>query len=192
MVFKIEEHKQDNITYHQQTTKHSKINQHSDPTNVGIQNIYSSISRKNYEQKIEKINIQRAFRQAPRTNLVEVAMENSERAVEDTEMEKMLRQLVKQQSAPTVDIEEIDGNFLQYINFRLMFWEVVEKKIANPQGRLTRLIKLTTEEVKELVEPFIHDNPKYGYKSAMTLLESQYGNPFQLLACYRNEKKRMT
>ena len=120
MVFKIEEHKQDSITYHQQTTKHSKINQHSGPTNVGIQNIYSSISRKNYEQKIEKINIQRAFRQAPRTNLVEVAMENSERAVEDTEME-MLRQLVKQQSAPTVDIEEIDGNFLQYINFRLMF-----------------------------------------------------------------------
>ena len=44
MIFKIEEHKQDNITNHQQTTKHSVINQHSDPRNVGIQNIYSSIS----------------------------------------------------------------------------------------------------------------------------------------------------
>ena len=68
----------------------------------------------------------------------------------------------------------------------------MEKKIANPQGRLTQLIKLTTEEVKELVKPFIHDNPKYSYKSAMTLLESQYGNPFKLLACYRNETKRIT
>ena len=44
MIFKIEEHKQDNITNHQQTTKHSEINQHSDPRNVEIQNIYSSIS----------------------------------------------------------------------------------------------------------------------------------------------------
>ena len=68
---------------------------------------------------------------------------------------------------------------------------MVEKKIANAQGRLTRLVKLTTEEVKELVKPFIHDNPKYGYESAMKLLESQYGNPFKLLACYRNETKRM-
>ena len=33
--FKIEEHKHDNITYHQQTTKRSEINQHSDRKNVG-------------------------------------------------------------------------------------------------------------------------------------------------------------
>ena len=30
MVFKIEENKQDSTTYHQQTAKHSEINQHSD------------------------------------------------------------------------------------------------------------------------------------------------------------------
>ena len=45
-----------------------------------------------------------------------------------------------------------------------MFREVVEKKISDPQGRLTRLIKSTTGEVRELVKPFIHDNPKYGYE----------------------------
>ena len=57
-------------------------------------------------------------------------------------MGKRLCQLVKQQSAPTVDIEEFDGNPLQYSYFRSMFQEVVEKKIANSQERLTRLIKL--------------------------------------------------
>ena len=77
-------------------------------------------------------------------------------------MGKMLLQLVKQQSAPTVDIEEFDGNPLQYSYFRSMFREVAEKKIADPQGRLTRLIKLTTGEVRELVQSFIHDNLKYG------------------------------
>ena len=52
-------------------------------------------------------------------------------------MGKMLHQLVEQQSAPPVDIEEFNGNSLQYSYFRSMFREVVEKKIADPQGRLT-------------------------------------------------------
>ena len=107
-------------------------------------------------------------------------------------MGKMLYQLVKEQSAPAVDIEEFDGNPLHYNYFRSMYREVVEKKIADPQGRLTRLIKLTTGEVRELIKPFIHDSPEYGCKNAMKLLERQYGNPFKLLACYRNEIKRMT
>ena len=107
-------------------------------------------------------------------------------------MGKMLCQLVKQQSAPTVVIEEFDGNPLQYSYFRSMFREVVEKKIADPQGRLMRLIKLTRGEVRKLVKPFIHDNPKYGYENAMKVLERNYGDPFKLLACYRNEIKRMT
>ena len=54
------------------------------------------------------------------------------------------------------------------------------------------MIKLTTGEARELVKPFTYDNPKYGYENAMKLLERQYGNPFKLLAYYRNEIKRMT
>ena len=192
MTLKIEAHKQGNITYHQQTTKLNEVNQHSDPTNVRIHNVYDSIPRENYDQKFEKTNIQHAFKQTPRINPVEVAITKSERAVEDCEMGKMLYQLVKEQLAPAVDIEEFDGNPLHYNYFRSMFCEVVEKKIADPQGRLTRLIKLTTGEVRELIKPFIHDNPEYGYENAMKLLERQYGNPFKLLACYRNEIKWMT
>ena len=52
-------------------------------------------------------------------------------------MGKMLYQLVKQKSAPTIDIGEFDGNPLQYSYLSSMFREVVEKKIANPQRRLT-------------------------------------------------------
>ena len=103
MVFKIEENKQDNTTYHQQTAKHSEINQHSDQKNVQIQIVYRSIPWENYDQKL-----QHAFR-----------------------------------------------------------------------------------EVMELVKPFVHDNPKYGYKNGMKLLVRQYGNPFKLLACYRNKIKQM-
>ena len=68
----------------------------------------------------------------------------------------------------------------------------MDEKIANPQGRLTQLIKLTTGEVRVLVKPFIYDNPKYGYENDMKLLERQYGNPFKLLTCFRNEIKRVT
>ena len=67
----------------------------------------------------------------------------------------------------------------------------MEKKIADPQGTLTRLTKLTTQKVKELVKSFIHDNPNYGYENAIKLLERQYGSPVKLLACYRNEIKRV-
>ena len=52
MTFEIEEHKQDGITYHQQTTNHNETRQHSDPTNVRIQNVYNNILLENYDQKI--------------------------------------------------------------------------------------------------------------------------------------------
>ena len=97
-----------------------------------------------------------------------------ERAVEDNEMGKMLCQLVKQQSAPTVDIEEFDGNPLQYTYSRSMFQEIVEKKIPDPQKRLKQLVKLATE-VRELFKPFVHDNLKYDYKNAISYWRDSMG-----------------
>ena len=77
MTLKIEEHKQGNITYHQQTTKRNKINQHSDPTNVRI-HVYN-ITRENYDQKFDKTNIRHAFKQTPQINPVKVTITESER-----------------------------------------------------------------------------------------------------------------
>ena len=107
-------------------------------------------------------------------------------------IERMLCKLIKEQSAPDAGIEEFDGNPLNFNYFRSMFRETVEKKINDPQGRLTRLIKYTCGEARELVKNFIHDRPDVGYTNAMNLLEKQYGDPHRLLASYRREIKQMS
>ena len=88
-------------------------------------------------------------------------------------------------------MEELDSNSLKFNYFRSMFRETVEKKIDDRHGRLTRLIKYTFEEARELVKNFTHDRPDIGYANAMNLLEKQYGDPDRLLASYRREIKKM-
>ena len=61
-----------------------------------------------------------------------------------------------------------------------MFQEAVDKRIEDPQGELTCLINLTSGEAKELVKPFIHDRPRYGFANAMRIMEKQYDNPHKL------------
>ena len=73
-----------------------------------------------------------------------------------------------------------------------MFREAVEKRIKEPQGKLTLSISLTSEEAKELVKLFTHDRPEYGFANATKLLENQYDNPHKLLASYRKEIKQMS
>ena len=60
-----------------------------------------------------------------------------------------------------------------------MSLEVVVRKLANPQSRLNRLIKLRAGEVRELIMLFIHDNPKYGYENTSNLLERVVWEPIQ-------------
>ena len=90
---------------------------------------------------------------------------------------EILCRLMKQQSAPEVDIDSFDGNPLNYRYFMVIFKEVVENRIANPRGRLIRLIKYTKGEAKELVMNCIHPPPREGYKIAKMLLEKRYGDP---------------
>ena len=63
------------------------------------------------------------------------------------EVSKMC-QLLKQQGAPEVEIDVFPGDPLEYHYFMEIFKEVVEKRIEDPRGRLTRLIKYTTGEAK--------------------------------------------
>ena len=78
----------------------------------------------------------------------------------------ILYKLLQQQAAPEVDTEYFDGNPL---NFSL-FSEVVETKINNPRGRLTRLIKYTMGESKELIKDCIQLPHDCGHQTAVTLL----------------------
>ena len=50
----------------------------------------------------------------------------------------VLCQLLRQQAAPQVDIEVFDGNLLNFKYFMSLLKEVVETKINDPKGRLTR------------------------------------------------------
>ena len=78
----------------------------------------------------------------------------------------ILYKLLQQQAAPEVDTEYFDGNPL---NFSL-FSEVEETKINNPRGRLTRLIKYTIGESKELIKDCIQLPHDCGHQTAVTLL----------------------
>ena len=99
--------------------------------------------------------------------------------------------LVREQAATQIAIEPFDGNPLNFAYFLSMFTESVEKNIEDPIGRLTRLIICTTGEAQELVKRFINDKPGQGYRNAMELLRTHYGNPHRLLAAYRMEVKHI-
>ena len=68
-----------------------------------------------------------------------------------------------------------------------LFSEVVETKMYYLRGRLTRLIKYTMGEPKELIKHYIQLPHDHGYQTAVTLLEKTYGNPHKIL--YRREVK---
>ena len=52
----------------------------------------------------------------------------------------MLSEMMKQQFALEIDLNDIDGNPLNFHYFMAVFREAVKKKAEDPCGRLTRLI----------------------------------------------------
>ena len=72
---------------------------------------------------------------------------------------------MKQQSAPEIDLVFFHGNLLNFHYFMAVF-EKLSKKIENPHGSLTRLIKYTTGEVKVSIKSYIELPAKDGYEAA--------------------------
>ena len=72
-----------------------------------------------------------------------------------------------------------------------MFNQVVEEKVSDQMGRLTRLLKFTDGEAKELIKHLIHLPLETGYETAVKVLNNKYGNPHYLLASYRKEIKAL-
>ena len=93
---------------------------------------------------------------------------------------EILCRLMKQQSAPEVDIDCFDGNPVNYRYFMIIFKEVVENRIDDPRWRPIRLIKYTNGKAKVLVINCIHQPPREGYQICC---------PYQLLGSYRKEIK---
>ena len=102
----------------------------------------------------------------------------------------MLCKLLWFQSAPDVDIKTFDGNVLNYHYFIALFREVVESKVDDPRGKLTRLIKYTSGDARELIKHCIQLPSNEGVvKHAKYLFEKVYGNSHKILASYRKEVK---
>ena len=104
-------------------------------------------------------------------------------------MAEILCKLLQQQAAPELVVEVFDGNLLNFKYFISVFKDVMEAKLDDPHGCLTRLIKYTSGEAKELVRNCIHLPPEKCYKLAMALLQERYGNPYQVLVAYHREIK---
>ena len=119
------------------------------------------------------------------------AAENKSRDEGQEGVANMICKLFQQQEAPEVEVDKFSGNPLEYQYFSTMFKEVVERKIKDPVGRLTRLIKFTDGEAKDLIKHCIHLTPDIGYDTAIMLLNKRYGNPHLLLASYRKEIKSL-
>ena len=97
--------------------------------------------------------------------------------------------LFQQQRAPEVEVDKFKGNPLEYQYFSKMLKEAIKRKIRDPVGSLTTLIKFTEVEAKDLIKHCIHLKPEIRYDTAITLMNKRYGNPHSLLASYRKEIK---
>ena len=98
--------------------------------------------------------------------------------------------MMKQQSAPEIDLDVFYGNPLNFHYLMAVFREAVEWKIVDPRGRLTRLIKYTTGEVKDLIKNYIQLPAKEGYETARNQLYQLYGDPYRVTAACRKEIKQ--
>lgn len=74
---------------------------------------------------------------------------------ESSRTEKLICELLMQQSAPDIKVEIFDGNVLKFQYFITTFEAVVESKIFDRKGRLTRLINYTSGKPKELIKSCI-------------------------------------
>ena len=96
-----------------------------------------------------------------------------------------LCQLVKQQSAPNIELHYFDGKRLDFHYFMTLFHEVVKKRIDNPKGKLPRLLKYTSGNRKEMIKHCVQESLAVGYQHTKKILVEKYGNPYHIMVEYR-------
>ena len=98
--------------------------------------------------------------------------------------------MIKLQSAPKPDLDVFTGKPLDYPFFKATFKEVVEKTVDDQVGRLTRLIKYTNGDAKDLIAHLIHASPLSCYDEAIKMLDNEYGNPHLIHRSYISELRK--
>ena len=71
-----------------------------------------------------------------------------------------------------------------------LFKKVVERKIDDPWGRLTRLINYTTGDTKNLIKYCIKLSSNEGIENPKCFLEKVYGTPHKILVLCKREVKQ--
>ena len=107
-----------------------------------------------------------------------------------TEMLTAMMKLVDLHTAPDVDIDVFNGDPLEYAYFRAAFRDVVERKVADQSGRLTRLLKYTSGDAKDLIKHCIHDDNNTCFNNAIQLLDKEYGDKQLLTNLYLNKLRQ--
>ena len=116
-------------------------------------------------------------------------MKTARKSEENREdMVEMISKLLRKQAAQDVDIHIFSGDCVD-CHYFIVFEEVVEKKIDGSRDRLTKLIKYTDGEPKEMIKHWIQQPVSVGYKNARSLLEEKHRNPHHIVAAYRKEIK---
>ena len=99
----------------------------------------------------------------------------------------MLCNLLKQQLAPDMDVDVFHVNPVEYHNFMTLFHELVEKQIDDLRGRLSRLIRYMTGDLKDMIQHCRQQPPSVSYRNAKKLLDQKYGNSCNIMGVYRKE-----
>ena len=107
----------------------------------------------------------------------------------NTDVIDVMKRLINLQTAPDIDIDVFSGNPLDYKYFRTTFREVVEKKVQDPRGRLTRLLKYTSGDAKDLIKHCIYEDNDKCFDTAISLLDAEYGNRQVIVNSYLSQLK---
>ena len=100
---------------------------------------------------------------------------------------EMMCELLKQHPAYELEIDISDGNPMNFHHFMGVFKKVVKNKMTDPRGWLTRLIKFTKGEAKQIAKNCIQLPSELGFKTAKGLLTKKLGDPHVIAASYRKE-----
>ena len=106
------------------------------------------------------------------------------------DLQSAMIEMMKLQCAPKPDIDAFSGDPLDYFYFRESFKDVVETAVSDQRGRLTRLIKYTTGDAKDLIKHLVHADPKNCYDIAISFLDKEYGNPYRISCLYIKELRQ--
>ena len=108
-------------------------------------------------------------------------------ATATTDLQLAMMDMMKLQCAPPPDIDKFSGDPLEFHYFKTTFKEVVETTVPDQYGRLTRLIKFTSGDAKDLIKHCVHADPDSCYDKALLLLDKEYGNTHLVSSSYIKE-----